>query len=108
MKTASVEDVKARFIDFVQASAAGPVVVTHNGKPVAALIGVDGADDVERLALAYSPEFRAIAQAAHRRIDEGKGIPHEEFWRGIEAAAIPPKKAQKPRAAPSPKRRRTS
>jgi prevent-host-death family protein len=84
MKIASVADVKARFSAYVQASAQGPVVVTRNGKPVAALIAVEDEDELERLVLAYSPKFREMARSARRRLDEGKAIPHDDFWHEVE------------------------
>jgi prevent-host-death family protein len=49
MKIASVAEVKARLSSYLKASAAGPVVVTRNGKAVAVLLGVDNDDELERL-----------------------------------------------------------
>jgi prevent-host-death family protein len=86
MKIASVAEVKAKLSAYLKASAEGPVVVTRNGKAVAVLLGVEGDDDVERLLLANSRKFRALLDAADRRIDEGAGIAHEEFWQQVEAA----------------------
>ncbi|MGH7137451.1 MAG: type II toxin-antitoxin system Phd/YefM family antitoxin [Pirellulales bacterium] len=85
MKIASVAEVKANLSSFLQASAAGPVVVTRNGKAVAVLLGVEDDDELERLLLAHSPKLRAILDAADRRIHEGAGISHDEFWRQVEA-----------------------
>jgi prevent-host-death family protein len=86
MKIASVAEVKARLSSFLDASATGPVVVTRNGKAVAVLLGVHNDDELERLVLAHSPKLRAILDAADRRIDQGAGIGHEEFWRQVESA----------------------
>ena len=86
MKIASVAEVKARLSSYLKASAAGPVVVTRNGKAVAVLIGVEDDEEVERLILAHSRKLRALLDAADRRIDEGAGIDHEEFWQRVEAA----------------------
>jgi prevent-host-death family protein len=87
MKIASVAEVKARLSSFLKASAAGPVVVTRNGKAVAVLLGVDDDEELERLLLAHSRKLRAILDAADRRIDRGAGIGHEEFWRKVDSAA---------------------
>jgi hypothetical protein len=35
--------------------------------------------------LAHSPKLRAILDAADRRIDEGAGIGHDEFWAEVES-----------------------
>jgi prevent-host-death family protein len=85
MKIASVADIKARLSSYLKASAAGPVVVTRNGKAVAVLVGVEDDEEVERLLLAHSRKLRAILDAADRRIDQGAGINHEEFWQRVES-----------------------
>ncbi len=90
MKTASVADVKARIDAYVKASAAGPVVVTRNGKAVAVLLGVHDDEELERLLLAHSRKLHAILDAADRRIDEGAGIPHDKFWKQVESASRSP------------------
>jgi prevent-host-death family protein len=86
MKIASVADVKARLSSYLKASATGPVVITRNGKAVAVLLGVHDDDELERLVLAHSPKLHAILNAADRRIDQGAGIGHEEFWQQVESA----------------------
>jgi prevent-host-death family protein len=86
MKIASVAEVKARLSSYLRASATGPVVVTRNGKAVAVLVGVDDDDEVERLLFAHSRKLRAILDAADRRIDEGAGMGHDEFWQQVDAA----------------------
>jgi prevent-host-death family protein len=85
MKIASVAEVKSRLSLYVRESAEGPVVVTRNGKAVAVLLGVDDDEELERLLLAHSRKLRAILDAADKRINEGKGIPHEEFWQKVES-----------------------
>jgi prevent-host-death family protein len=85
MKIASVAEVKAQLSSYLKASSAGPVVVTRNGKAVAVLLGVHDDEELERLILANSPKLRAILDAAERRIDEGAGIPHDDFWKQAES-----------------------
>ena len=92
MKIASVADVKAKLSAFLDASAEGPVVVTRNGKAVAVLLGVRDDDELERLILAHSPKLNAILDAAERRIKEGKGISHGEFWKRVESSKRPRRK----------------
>ena len=84
MKIASVADIKARLSAYLKASAEGPVVVTRNGKAVAVLVAVADDDDLERLLMAHSPRLQAILAAARQRIEEGKGIPHDQFWEKVE------------------------
>jgi prevent-host-death family protein len=80
MKIASLTEIKARLSSYVKASATGPVVVTRNGKAVAVLLGVEDDEQLEQLLLAHSRKLRAILDAADRRIDQGAGLGHEEFW----------------------------
>lgn len=83
MKIASVAEVKARFSAFLKESEHGAVIVTRNGRPVAALVTVRDDDELERLVLAHSPRLQAILDDARRQIHEGSGIGHEEFWQEI-------------------------
>lgn len=85
MKIASVADVKARLSAYLKQSEEGPVIVTRNGKAVAVLLAVSDEDELERLILAHSPKFQAILEKSRRQIDATGGIPHDEFWREVEA-----------------------
>jgi prevent-host-death family protein len=85
MRIASVADVKAKFSGYLKMSERGPIVVTKNGKPVAVLLSVSDEEEIERLALAYSPKFQRILEVAEQQIREGKGATHEDFWREIES-----------------------
>ncbi|MCC7353179.1 MAG: type II toxin-antitoxin system Phd/YefM family antitoxin [Anaerolineae bacterium] len=89
MKIAPVADVKARFSAYLKASEDGPVIITRNGKPVAALLSVEDEEEIEQLVLAYSPRFQSILQAARQQIREGGGIRHEEFWQEMESESQP-------------------
>lgn len=89
MNIASVAEVKAKFSAYVKASEAGPVIVTRNGRPAAVLLAIADGDELERLVLAYSPKFQAILNAGRNEIRETGGIPHEDFWRQVEAETQP-------------------
>lgn len=85
MKIASVADIKARLSAYLKESEQGPVVVTRNGKAVAVLLAVTDDDELERLVLAHSPKFQALLDKSRRQIEKTGGIPHEQFWREVEA-----------------------
>src|ERR1700722_3837146 len=85
MKIASVADVKARLSAYLKESETGPIVVTRNGKAVAVLLAVSDDDELERLVLAHSPKLQAILDKSRRQIEETGGIPHDDFWREVEA-----------------------
>jgi prevent-host-death family protein len=86
MKIASIADVKAKLSAYVKASGQSPVVITRNGKAVAAIVPVEDEEDLERLMLGYSTKLRAILSAARDRIRAGKGVPHDRFWKEAAAA----------------------
>ncbi len=85
MKIAPLAEVKAQFSSYVKSTEEGPVVVTRNGKPVAVMLGITDEDELERLILAYSPNFRRLLGEAANRIQENRGIAHEDFWAEVEA-----------------------
>jgi prevent-host-death family protein len=85
MKIVSVADIKAHLSAYLNESRQGPVVVTRNGKAVAVLVAVTDDDELERLVLAHSPKFQALLDKSRRQIEETGGIPHEQFWREVEA-----------------------
>src|ERR1700675_4982416 len=87
MKIASVADVKARLSAYLKESQQGPIVVTRNGKAVAVLLAVTDEDELERLVLAHSPKFQALLDKSRKQIEATGGIPHDEFWREVEAAS---------------------
>src|SRR5262245_59288530 len=96
MRTASVAQVKARLNTYLDGRQEGPVIVTRNGKPVGVLLTLSDEDELERLVLAHSPKFRAILEKSRREIEETGGIPHEVFWREVEAESRAKGKERKP------------
>jgi prevent-host-death family protein len=85
MKVASQNEVAADFDSYVKATKKGPVVVTNKGKPVAVLLRSESADDLERLLMGHSRKLQSILEAARKRFRQGRGIPHETFWKEVEA-----------------------
>jgi prevent-host-death family protein len=92
MKIASVADVKARLSAYLKETETGPVVITRNGKAVALLVAVQDDAELEDLLLAHSPRLRKLLEAGWQQIQDGKGIPNEEFWRQVEEEQTPPVK----------------
>jgi prevent-host-death family protein len=85
VKVATQDEVAADFAAYVKATKQGPVVVTSKGKPVAVLLRSEDADDLERLLMGHSLKLQAILEAARKRFRKGRGIPHESFWKEVEA-----------------------
>jgi prevent-host-death family protein len=82
---ASVADVKAHLSAILKETENGPVIVTRNGKAVAVLLAVTDEEELERLVLAHSPKFQSLLDRSRRQIEETGGIPHDDFWREVEA-----------------------
>ena len=85
MKIAPVADLKARLSTYLRACEEGPVLVTRNGRAVAALIAVEDDEDLERLVLAHTPRLRAILDAGRQEIREAGGVRHADLWQELEA-----------------------
>ena len=85
MKIAPVADLKARLSAYLKACEEGPVLVTRNGRAVAALIAVEDDEDLERLVLAHTPRLRAILDTGRQEIRESGGVRHADFWQALEA-----------------------
>lgn len=88
MKVATQNEVAADFAEYLKATKQGPVIVTDKGKPVAVLLRSEGEDDLERLLMGHSPKLQSILEAARKRFRKGGGIPHETFWKEVEAANV--------------------
>ena len=84
MKIASVAEIKAQFSAYLKESEQGLVIVTRNGRAVAALLAVRDDEELERLVLAHSRRLRALLETARQQIREGEGIGHEDFWREMD------------------------
>ena len=84
MRIVSLAEVKAKLSAFLdEAVRSGPVVITRNGRAVALLLAPVDDEDLERLLLSRSPRFRALLSRARTSLRAGRGISHDEFWKGV-------------------------
>lgn len=84
MKIAPLADVKTRFSRYVEGCQEDPVIVTKNGRPAAVLVAAPRDEaELERFVLANTPRFRALLEAAARRLARGGGLSHLEFWERV-------------------------
>ena len=83
MKIASLAEVKNRLSYFVQESEQSPIIITRNGRPVAAIINIADEEDLDSLMLAHSPRFQKLLTEANGRIDKKGGIPMAEIKRRL-------------------------
>ena len=84
MKTVPLHRATAALTEFVAKRNDQPLVLTKQGKPVAFVLPCADADDVEHFSWAMSPKLRQFIHEASEDIRQGKGIPHDEFWRQLD------------------------
>jgi len=75
MKTVSLTDAKNQLPRLVNGLVEGPIVLTRNGKPCAALVGLDEKLDREALALGRNKRLRELINDACREAQEKGAIP---------------------------------
>ena len=84
MRTFTIAEAKENLDMLVHEPENEAVLITENGQPLAILSFVTDPSDMERLKMAYSPQLQEILANSRRQIQEGKGIPADEFWRQME------------------------
>ncbi len=80
MKTINVSKATAPLADYVQKVRKGPVILTIDGRPVAALVPIQDAD-LETVAVGTNPDFLALIERARARHRSEGGISSEEMRR---------------------------
>jgi prevent-host-death family protein len=93
VKTVSAAKIAAQFDEYLDASREQPVLVTRDGKPVAVLVAVENQAEAKKLVRARARPLRSILQTAHKQLQQGKGIPHEQFWEEVEQSRRAKRKA---------------
>jgi prevent-host-death family protein len=83
MKIASIAEVKAKLSAYLKASEEELVVITRNGRAIGVLLPIEDDEELERLVLAYSKQFRTMLDLARTEIAEHKGVTHDEFWNSM-------------------------
>jgi prevent-host-death family protein len=94
MKIVPVAEVKAHLSSYLEAAASGAVIITKNGRAVAALVAVTDDEELERLVLAHSPRLRRLLDEAAARVKREGGIPHDQFWAQVDAEAAERERAE--------------
>ena len=85
MRFASIAEVETHLGEYVAASATELVVITRDGDPVAVLLPITDAAELDRLASTRPRRLQAILEEASRQVHTTGGIPHTEFWARVDA-----------------------
>jgi prevent-host-death family protein len=95
MKVAPLYEVKNNLSEYVRETAAGPIVITKNGKPCAALVHLEEDQDMESFLLSHNPRFLHLLDEAHRKTQEKGGTPLSELVDAVTRKSRPRRKKQK-------------
>ena len=74
---------------------------------MAVLLRSDSEDDLERVLMGHSSNLQLILEAARKRFREGRGIPHETFWKEVDALTAS-KRPQRARTAKNGRTKRST
>ena len=84
MKQATITELKSNFEEYLKQADGEPIVVTENGRAIAALNVTIDPDDIERLLLAQNPKFNQILERSRQSIKEEGGLKADEFWQLVD------------------------
>ncbi len=73
MKIAPLYEVKNKLSEFVKETESGPVVITKNGKPCAALVHLAEDEDMESFMLSHNPRFLELLDRAAEKTRQKGG-----------------------------------
>jgi antitoxin (DNA-binding transcriptional repressor) of toxin-antitoxin stability system len=82
MKTLEVAQATAPLADYAGDMENEPLILTSNGKPVAALVPIENAD-IETVTLSTHPQFLALIERSRARQKTEGGISSEEMRRRL-------------------------
>lgn len=88
MRTMEVTQATGSLEAYIREAQAGPIVLTRRGRPVAALVPIQGMD-LEQLTLATNEQFLALIERARTRQKAEGGLSIDEVRRelGVEREA---------------------
>jgi prevent-host-death family protein len=82
MKIIELADATQPLADYARNVSTDPVLLTVNGKPVAALVAINDAD-IETVSLGMNPQFLAIIERSRARQNAEGGLSGEEVRRRL-------------------------
>lgn len=86
MKAVEIADVAASLAQYAKGAEKQPVVLTLDGKPVAALVGL-GSIDMETCAMSNDPRFLSIIEKSRARYKAEGGLTPAELRRRFKNGA---------------------
>jgi len=80
----SLTDAQTQLAQLVDALEEGPVLLLRQGRPCAALVGLDEQFDREAFSLGRNKSLRRLVDEACRKTKEGGGIPFSEILKEVD------------------------
>ena len=80
MKTVEKQDATRTLAEYASEIRDGPVVVTDDGQPVAALVPIENAD-LETVSLSTNRQFLELIERSRSRVRDEGGVSGEEMQR---------------------------
>ena len=82
MKTLELDEATASLAEYAREMNEEPVIITVDGKPVAALVPIGDAD-LETVSLSTDPRFIALIRRSRARLKAEGGVSSEEMRRRL-------------------------
>jgi prevent-host-death family protein len=82
MKTIELDAATESLAEYAREVGEGPVILTLNGKPVAALVAIEDTD-LESLSLSTHPQFVTLIERSRARLQTEGGISSDEMRRRL-------------------------
>ena len=83
MKVIEKADATATLAEYAAEIESGPVIVTSEGRPVAALVSIENTD-LETLSLSTNRDFLDLIERSRARVAAEGGIPSDQMRRRFE------------------------
>jgi antitoxin (DNA-binding transcriptional repressor) of toxin-antitoxin stability system len=83
MKTIERSDATGTLADYAKGVGEGPLILTDQGRPVAALVSIDNAD-LETVSLSSNPQFIELIERSRACVQSEGGVPSEEMRRRLD------------------------
>jgi antitoxin (DNA-binding transcriptional repressor) of toxin-antitoxin stability system len=100
MKKVRLNEATSPLSYYVRKARQEPLIVTENGKVIAALVPVGGMD-FESLSVSTNPEFIDLIERSRRRLQEEGGMTSDEVRRKLGLDTKPVKPVKRARRTPS-------
>ncbi|MBN1901907.1 type II toxin-antitoxin system prevent-host-death family antitoxin [Candidatus Sumerlaeota bacterium] len=85
MKTLEMAKAKAPLMDYARDVEKGPVILTKNGKPFAALVSIKQSD-LETIRLSANPTFQKIITRSRSHLKSKGGITENEMRKRLDSS----------------------